>query len=175
MKDCHVLMEDLKIPLWIPTWSILYYCQRNRQVTDMIIIWSHKKVAHGGRGYTINFLRNSGFWVINANSACRSVIFKCVICWRLHGKLGVQKMADLPKERTEEAPPFTYCGLDMYGPFLIKERRTELKRYGILFTCMMVSRAVHLEVCNSMKTDSFIYTSFFFFFFFFLIRIHNCN
>ena len=59
-------------------------------------------------------------------------------------------MADLPKERTEKAPPFTYCDL-----FLIKERRTELKRYGIIVTCL-ASRAVHLEVYNSMKADSFI-------------------
>lgn len=40
------------------------------QVIDMIKISSHKKVDHGGRGYTINFPRNSGFWMINANSAC---------------------------------------------------------------------------------------------------------
>ena len=59
-------------------------------------------------------------------------------------------MADLPKERTEKAPPFTYSDL-----FLIKERRTELKRYGIIVTCL-ASRAVHLEVYNSMKADSFI-------------------
>ena len=64
-------------------------------------------------------------------------------------------MADLPKERAEEAPPFTCCGLDMFGPFLIIERRTELKRYGTIFTCL-ASKAVHLDVCNSMETDSFI-------------------
>ena len=74
----------------------------------MIIIWKHEKVAHGGRGYTVNFLRDFGFRVINVNLACRSVIFECVICRKLRGKLGVQKMTDLPKERTEEAPPFTY-------------------------------------------------------------------
>ena len=79
-------------------------------MTDMIIIWSQRKVAHGGGGYTINFLRNSGLWVVNANSASKKVIFKCVVCRRLRGKLGFQKMARLPKERTEEAPPFTYCG-----------------------------------------------------------------
>ena len=89
----------LKHPVLLP---------KKHQVIDMIIIWKHEKVAYGGRGYTVNFLRNFGFWVINANLACRSVIFECVICRKLLGKLGVQKMTDLPKERTEEAPPFTY-------------------------------------------------------------------
>ena len=59
-------------------------------------------------------------------------------------------MTDLPKERTKEAPPFTY-----FGHFLIKERGTKIKRHGTVFTCL-VRRAVHLEVCNSMETDSFI-------------------
>ena len=45
------LDSNLKHPVLLP---------KKHQVTDMIIIWSHKKVAHGGRGYTINFLRNSG-------------------------------------------------------------------------------------------------------------------
>ena len=47
----------------------------------------------------------------------------------------------IPKERTSNDPPFTNCGVDMFGPFTIKERRFELKRYGALFTCM-ASRAV---------------------------------
>ena len=67
----------------------------------------------------------------------------------------MKKIADLPKERTEEAPSFTYYGLDIFGPFLIKERKTELKRYGIIFTCL-AGRAVHLRVFNNMEKDSFI-------------------
>ena len=43
----------------------------------------------------------------------------------------------------------------MFGPFLIKEGRKELKRYGALFTCL-TSRAVHIECTRSMDTDSFI-------------------
>ena len=64
-------------------------------------------------------------------------------------------MAALPKDRLEPAAPFTYSGVDYFGPFVIKEKRTELKRYGALFTCM-VTRAVHIEVAHSLETDSFI-------------------
>ena len=45
--------------------------------------------------------------------------------------------------------------VDMFDPFLIKEGRKELKRYGALFTCL-ASRAVHIECTCSMDTYSFI-------------------
>ena len=64
-------------------------------------------------------------------------------------------MADLPCDRLEPAPPFTYSGVDFFGPFYVKEGRSEKKRWGCLFTCL-VTRAIHLEVANSLTTDSFI-------------------
>ena len=64
-------------------------------------------------------------------------------------------MADLPEDRLEPAPPFSYCAVDYFGPLLIKEGRKELKRYGVLFTCM-ASRAVHIEIACSLETDAFI-------------------
>ena len=54
-----------------------------------------------------------------------------------------------------KAPPFTYCGVYLFGPFLVKERWSEMKRYGALLTCL-ASRAVHIEIVASMETDSFI-------------------
>ena len=64
-------------------------------------------------------------------------------------------MADLLQERCTEAAPFTYCGVGMFGLLIIKERRSELKRYGLLSTCFS-SRAVHIELTNYLDADSFI-------------------
>ena len=100
-------------------------------------------------------LKQCGFWTVSASSAIRSLIYRCVVCHKLRGKLGEQKMSDIPKERISNDPPFTHCGVDMFGPFTIKERRSELKRYGALFTCM-ASRAVHIEVTHSLDADPFI-------------------
>ena len=47
-----------------------------------------------------------------------------------------------------------HTGMDVFGPFYIKEGRKTLKRYGLIFNCL-ASRAVLLETLNSMEADSF--------------------
>lgn len=64
-------------------------------------------------------------------------------------------MANLPRERMATTPSFRYCGMDCFGPFYVKEGRKELKRYGLLLTCMC-SRAVHVEILDDLSTDAFI-------------------
>ena len=123
--------------------------------TNLIIEHLHQNIHHAGRTSTLNEVRRCGYWIINGNSLVRYILMKCVQCRILRGRSSTPKMADLPKDRLEPSPPFTYCGLDMFGPFIIRERRSDLKRYGIIFTCLN-SRAVHLESVCSMDTDSFI-------------------
>ena len=93
--------------------------------------------------------------LIKVNTAARHVISKYVFCRRNYSRPNEQKMADPPKNRISPAPPFTYTGVDYFGPFIIKEGRKEVKRYGALFTCL-VSRAVHIEVASSLESNSFI-------------------
>ena len=86
---------------------------KQEKVTDLVLKWCHAKCAHGGRGARLNELGRSGYWVVNDNSAVRSKLFKCMQCRRLRGKLGIQKMADLPSRRLMEVPLFTYYGVDI--------------------------------------------------------------
>ena len=120
-------------------------------VSNMIIHWSHHSAAHEAKGMTLNHFRHRGLWIVNANAIVRHLIHKCVTYRKLHEKMGYQKMADLPQERCTEAAPY----VDMFGTLIIKERRSELKRYGALFTCFS-SRAVHIEVTNSLDAYSFV-------------------
>lgn len=67
-----------------------------------------------------------------------------------------QKMASLPSDRvTAYLPPFSYTGIDCFGPLLVKHGRKREKRYGCIFTCLNV-RAIHLEKLHSLDADSFI-------------------
>ena len=79
------------------------------------------------------------------------MIHRRVNSCKLRGTFGLQEMVDLPKVRCLEVPPFTHCGVDMFGTNTIREKRSDLKRYCALFTCF-ASRAVHIEVTNALDT-----------------------
>ena len=128
---------------------------RKGHITSLIIRYYHERVDHQGRGFTLNEIREDGLWIIGGGSAVAEYITECVMCRKLRGTVGEQKMADLPLDRLQPAPPFTFCGVDYFGPFYITDGRKELKRYGVLFTCLS-SRAIHLETAKTLETDSFL-------------------
>ena len=141
-----VFSDAVKHPIILPSKAI---------ATDRLVQFHHQKVHHSGRTTTVGEIRQSGFWIVNINSCVRNVIFNCVPCRRFRGELADQKMADLPDFRTFPEGPFVYTGVDMFGPFLVKEKRSQVKRYVAMFTCLS-SRAVHLETTKDMSADSFI-------------------
>ena len=58
------------------------------------------------KGFTLNHVRQCGFFIINGVSLVKSIIFKCVGCRRLRAKQCTQKMTDLPVDRISQTAPF---------------------------------------------------------------------
>lgn len=116
---------------------------KESNVTRLVLAHHHERSQHQGRGQTLNELRAHGYWVVGGSKAAAQYISKCVLCRRARRPLEQQKMADLPTDRTDPSPPFTYCGMDCFGPFYTKQGRKVQKRYGLLFTCLC-SRAIHI-------------------------------
>ena len=137
---------ELKHPVLLP---------KRHHITFAILHYFHDLTAHQGRSLTINAVRDHGFWAIGATKSVASIISQCVQCRKLRGRAQEQRMSDLPPDRLEEAPPFTNTGMDIFGPFVIKEGRKDVKRWACIYTCL-ASRAVHLEVVTSLSTDSFL-------------------
>ncbi|XP_036072164.1 uncharacterized protein LOC112147751 [Oryzias melastigma] len=128
---------------------------KDSHIANLILQHVHHQVGHGGRNHMLSKLREK-YWITGACSAIRSILRKCVLCRRLNAQPMSQHMADLPKERiTPDEPPFTCVGVDYFGPFEVKSRRSLVKRYGVIFSCMAL-RAIHIEVASSLDTDSFI-------------------
>ena len=64
-----------------------------------------------------------------------------------------QKMGDMFEVCTETGrPAFSYTKVGIFGPFYVKQGRSEVKCYGCLYTCL-TTRAIHLEVLCSLETN----------------------
>lgn len=124
-------------------------------VTSIIIHHYHDKLGHAGPLQVLSSTRER-YWIVKGPSTVKRTIGSCVICKRYHGALCQQQMAPLRKEQiTPDNPPFTYVGVDYFGPLIVKIGRSHAKRYGCIFTCLN-TRAVHFEVAHSLTTSSFI-------------------
>ena len=124
-------------------------------IAKLIIEEAHKRYGHMGREVMVANLRTK-YWILGINKIVREVLKNCVICNKVKRHPCNQIMAPLPIERvTGDRPPFYSTGIDFFGPFMVKNGRKISKRYGVIFTCL-ASRAAHLEMADSLDTDSFI-------------------
>ena len=141
--DLHFQMKH---PIILPS---------NHHVTDLIIRHYHAMTGHTGSERVLAETRQM-FWIVKGRAMVRRVLSKCITCKKLRAQPVSQFMGDLPKDRvTPNEAPFTRVGVDYFGPFLVKRARSELKRYGCIFTCL-ATRAIHIEVSHTLETDSFI-------------------
>jgi len=139
------LCSSQKHPLIIP---------HKHKVAEMIAREVHSH-AHLGTEWTLSLLRER-YWVTKARVVIKRVKAACVPCKKLFAAPCSQQMADIPPERLiSNKPPFTFVGLDCFGPFMVKLGRSEVKRYGCVMTCM-TTRAVHIEKLDSLDTNSFL-------------------
>ncbi|XP_006812352.1 uncharacterized protein LOC102804307 [Saccoglossus kowalevskii] len=138
--------EDAKHQIILP---------KGHHVTTLIVRHYHICTGHSGTNHTLSEIRQR-FWPIGGRATAKATSRNCVDCRKRHARPPNQKMADLPIDRVTPAlPPFTCVGIDCFGPFYVKNGRSMLKRYGIIFTCL-TTRAVHLEVAYSLDTNSFL-------------------
>lgn len=123
--------------------------------TKLLMQYYHEKMGHQGQETVANEIRKK-YWILNFRRALRKIWYSCQKCKNLRVQPMIPQMGQLPKERvTGNVNPFTFTGMDYFGPINITVGRRHEKRYGVLFTCL-TTRAVHLEVANFLTTDSAI-------------------
>ena len=138
--------SDAKHPVILP---------RKHHIVKLIINYYHRGSGHSGVEYMLSLSREK-FLIVVVRSSVHNIVNACFNCRRRQTPVMQQKMTSLIEERiTPSRPPFTNIGVDCFGPFTVRRRRTTAKRYGVLFTCLTI-RAVHIEVVYSLDTESFI-------------------
>ncbi|XP_063538069.1 uncharacterized protein LOC134747373 [Cydia strobilella] len=134
---------DTKYPILIP---------KNSEFTDRLILETHQRYYHVGTPHTLCIIRQK-YWIPQGRAKVQRIIRKCQQCVK-HGG-GPYKLPPtpaLPAERANYSAPFTYTGIDYFGPILVTENGQMRKRWICLYTCLAV-RAIHMEVVKDLTAE----------------------
>ena len=125
----------------------------------MVIIDAHKEVKHNGVKETLNYLRTE-FWIPRCRNLIRKIIHECFICKYFEGKCyDYPESPALPSFRVQMDYAFTYTGIDLAGPFLVKNIYTKSinesmhKCWMILYTCAN-SRNIYLDLVPDCSAEA---------------------
>ncbi|XP_052744237.1 uncharacterized protein LOC128199305 [Bicyclus anynana] len=118
----------------------------------------HLNNAHAGCN-AISAILQREFWILSARRVIRSVIFRCIPCYRLKAAPIQPIMGDLPADRVTESRPFYGTASDFGGPFMVRSSNLRnarpVKAYLCVFVCL-ATKAVHLELVSSLSTEAFV-------------------
>ena len=121
----------------------------------LIVSHVHRQMKHQNFEATMGEIR-SRFWIPRLRKLLSKSIANCTFCKVRRAMPSPPFMGSLPSDRlTPYVRPFSYTGLDYFGPVNICIGRRREKRWVALFTCLTV-RAIHLEVAFDLSTDAFI-------------------
>jgi len=125
----------------------------NHRITFLILRWFHERLHHQMHETVINRIRGQ-FYIHRLRVLYRTVRMSCQICKNNSAAPQIPQMAALPAARLAAFErPFTYTGIDYFGPLFVSLGRRREKRWGVLFTCLTV-RAIHIEIAHSLDASS---------------------
>lgn len=137
---------EAKFPIILP---------KQHLISFLIADWYHRRFRHANRETVFNEMRQR-FVITALRRLLDQVERACTYCRIAKAVPRPPVMASLPEMRlTAFIQPFTFTGLDYFGPILVKIGRSNVKRWVALFTCLTI-RAVHMEVVHSLSTVSCI-------------------
>ena len=119
----------------------------------LIVRFQHRLMCHAGVGTMLSALRRT-YWIISARRIAKSVKRECVACQRRHSPPCCEPAGPLPRVRVTESSPFSVTGIDFAGPLYSVDQPGK-KFYICLFTCA-TTRAVHLELTDSLSLPAFV-------------------
>ncbi|XP_065085961.1 uncharacterized protein LOC135707980 [Ochlerotatus camptorhynchus] len=135
---------DARFPIILP---------KDHVVTRRLLEHYHRQYGHSSRETVVNEVRQR-FYIPCLRALVDQVMRACVWCKIQKMKPIVPRMAPLTGQRlAARVDPFSYVGIDYFGPLEASIGRRKEKRWVALFTCLTV-RAVHLEVAYNLTTES---------------------
>lgn len=140
------IKNEAKRPIILP---------RECHLTILIVEYYHQIFLHRNHETVVNEIRQK-FYISQLRRVLYKVRKNCQTCKIRFATPAEPEMSPLPACRLATfTAPFTYTGVDYFGPINVTVGRRTEKRWGALFTCL-TTRAVHLEIAYKLDVDSCI-------------------
>ncbi|XP_049542604.1 uncharacterized protein LOC125955513 [Anopheles darlingi] len=146
LARCPMVDASLQRPIIMP---------RRHYVTDLLIQDYHERYFHVNHRTVVSEIRRK-YYIPKLLVEYNRIRRLCQLCKIRNAKPRTPQMGDIPNQRVAVSQrPFTYCGIDYFGPMSVMVGRRTEKRWGVIFTCLTV-RAIHLEISSTLTTTSCI-------------------
>ena len=156
MSYCHGLGREMAAEK-IPRNTVGMVWKKEHKLACVSLHHVHRKYGYGIRGN----------WYLNFQKSFQDPSLFHLPCL-LHPFIATQpstnhyplpfRVGNLPTERLKPAPPWSSTGIDLFGPYKIRDevkKRTTSKAYGVIFNCLG-TRAVYLDIAADYSTDKFL-------------------
>ncbi|XP_053699346.1 uncharacterized protein LOC128746321 [Sabethes cyaneus] len=128
---------------------------QSNYVAWLVVKDCHERFHHRNHTTVLNELRHV-YRIPRLKQLFDKVKAGCQMCKNEKAVPQPPPMGDLPEARLAAfTRPFSFVGVDYFGPINVVVGRRVEKRWGVLTTCLTV-RAIHLEVAHSLSADSCI-------------------
>ncbi|XP_059056090.1 uncharacterized protein LOC131849969 [Achroia grisella] len=125
---------------------------KDHAFTSKIIEDAHRRNYHVGVSHTLAIIRKQ-YWIPRGRMQVQKLLRQCPACKKYSGgPYRLPPMAPLPPERVTYSEPFSYVGLDYFGPVLVDKNGCLEKRWISLYTCLAV-RAIHMELVKDLTAE----------------------
>ncbi|XP_065093953.1 uncharacterized protein LOC135714509 [Ochlerotatus camptorhynchus] len=143
-KACSFVDRDAVEPIILP---------RHHHITRLIVSDTHERLNHQNHATIINELLQR-YRIPRLKATYYAIRKDCQQCKNDQARPQPPMMGDLPQSRLAAfSRPFTYMGVDYFGPILVSVGRRSEKRWGVLATCL-TTRAIHLQLAHTLTTDT---------------------
>lgn len=145
-RRCEIISFDVINPVLLP---------KNHRITQLIVSYYHTKYLHANHETVVNQIRQL-YVIPHLRVVLNHISTTCQMCKNRRAVPKPPEMAELPMARLAAfVKPFSYVGIDYFGPLEVVVGRHVEKRWGCLFTCLTI-RAIHIEISYSLSKDSFM-------------------
>ncbi len=129
-------------------------------MTKLLLCTLHRAHGHPGASALLSIL-SSSYHIIGLRNYLKKLTRTCVTCQKALARPLSHIMGLLPEVRTTPAPLYYNTSVNFAGPLLLRvgytRRPQHIKCYISIFVCMC-TKAVHLDLCQSLSSEDFLAT-----------------